>query len=66
MVSAKTGVATHINEIELHAYLTHCHVSALPSAVGKTIKAIKIMKGTLDLAFELNKLITKYSKVLKS
>ena len=44
MVGAKTGVATHINEIELHAHLTQFHVCALPSAVGKTIKAIKIIK----------------------
>ena len=56
MFGAKTGVATHINEIESHAYLTHYHGHALQLVVGKTIKAIKIMIGTLDVAFELNKL----------
>ena len=66
MFGAKTGVATHINETRIHTHLTYCHVSALPSAVGKTIKATKIMRGTLDLAFELNKLIISYSMVLKS
>ena len=58
----KTGVATHIIEIESHAHLTHCHGHALELAVGETIKAIKIMRGTLEAAFELNKLI-KYSMV---
>ena len=39
---------------------THGHVVQL--AVGEAIKAIKIIRGTLDAAFELNKLI-KYSMV---
>ena len=55
MVGAKTGVATRTNEMESH---THGH--ALQLAVGDTIKAIKIMRSTLDAAFDLNKLI-KYS-----
>ena len=62
MVDAKTGVATHINDIQTHARLTHCHGHALQLAVGETIKAIKILRGTLDTAFELNEL-TKYSMV---
>ena len=61
MVGAKTGVATRISEIESHANLARCH----GHAVTDTIKAIKIMRGTLDAAFELNKLI-KYSMVYKS
>ena len=60
MVGAKTGVATPINEIESHTHSTHGQ--ALQLAVGETIKAIKIMRSTLDAAFELNKLI-KYSTV---
>ena len=51
-----------LSEIESHAHLTHCHGHALPLTVGETIKTIKIMRGTLDAAFELNKLI-KYSMV---
>ena len=62
MVGAKTGVATHINEIESHANLTHCHGHGLQLAVGDTIKAIKITRGTLGAAFELNKRI-KYSTI---
>ena len=50
MVGAKTGVATRINEIESHAHLTH-YLHTL-----ETIKAVKIMRGTLDAAFELNTL----------
>ena len=56
MVGAKTGVATRINKIESHAYLTHYHRYTLQLVVGETIKAIKIMRGTLDAVFELNKL----------
>ena len=62
MVGAKTIVATQISDIELHARLTHCHDHALELAAGETIKAIKIMRGTPDAAFEFNKLI-KYSLV---
>ena len=60
MIAAKTGVTTHINDTDSHAHLTHCHGHTLHLAVGETIKTIEIMRGTLDAAFELNKL-TKYS-----
>ena len=62
MVGTVTGVAKHIKEIESHADLTHCHGYSLQLSVGGTIKTIKIMRGTLDVAIELNKLI-KYSTV---
>ena len=51
MVGAKTEVATRINEIDSHAHLTHYHGHAL-----ETIKIIKLNRGTLDAAFELNTL----------
>ena len=51
MVGVKTGVATRIKEIESHTHLTHYHGYAL-----EAIKAIEIMRGTLDPAFELNTL----------
>ena len=60
MVGAKTEVATRINEIESHAHLTHCYGHALQLAVGDTTEAIKIMRGTLDAVFELNKLLKLY------
>ena len=62
MVGAKTGVATRINEIESHAHLTHYHGHALQLVVSENIKAIKIMRGTLDVDFELNKLQIFYKK----
>ena len=62
MVGAITGVATHINDIKSHAHLTHCRGYTLQWAVGETIKTIKILRDTLDVAFELNKLI-KYSMI---
>ena len=58
----KTEVVTYINDIESHAHLTHCHSHALQLTVGETIKATKIMRGTIDAAFELNK-FSKYSTV---
>ena len=64
MVGAKTEVATHINEIQSHAHLTHCRGHALQLAVGDIIKAIEIMRSSLDAAFELNEL-TEYSIVQK-
>ena len=51
MVSAKIGLAAGMNEIEPHAHLRHYHGHAL-----ETIKAIKIIIGTLDAGFELNTL----------
>ena len=41
--------------------MTHCHGHALQLAVDETIKTLEIKRGTLDAAFELNKL-TKYFK----
>ena len=39
MVVVKTGVMTHINEIESHAHLTYCNGHlALQLALGETIK----------------------------
>ena len=57
MVGTKAGEATRINEMESHAHLTHCHDHALQLAISDTIKTIKIMRSTLDAAFELNELI---------
>ena len=50
------GTTYRPSEIESHAHLTHYYGHALQLAVGETIKAIKIMRDTLDAVFELNKL----------
>ena len=46
-------------------HVTYCHSHALQLVVGDTIKAIKIMRGSLGAAFELTKVI-KCSMILKS
>ena len=61
MVGANTGVATCIIETESHAHLSYCHGHALQLAVGITSKA---MRGTLDVAFEMN--LMKYFMVQNS
>ena len=53
----QTDIATRINEIEPSALLTQCHGHALQLANGDTIKAVKLMRGELDTALELNKII---------
>ena len=54
--SSMTRVATHINEIESHAHLTHCHGYALQLVLGETIKATEVMRGTIDGDILINKL----------
>ena len=56
MVGDKTGVAARINEI-----VSGAHGHTLYLALGDTIKAIKIMRDTLDAAFEFNNKLIKYS-----
>ena len=55
MVGAKIEVVAHINKIESHAICTHCHGLALTLVDGETIKTI--MRGILEAAFKLNRLI---------
>ena len=55
MVGAKTGVAACINEIESIWHIAMVH--ALQLVDGDTIKAIKIIRGSLDAGFELTKVI---------
>ena len=38
-------------------HLTYCYGQALHLAGGDTIKAIKIIRGSLDTAFELTKVV---------
>ena len=62
---AKTRVTTRIKEFVSHVHLTHRRGCTLQLAVCDTMKVIKIMRGSLDVAFELNKLII-HCKILKS
>ena len=45
MIGAKTGEATHTNNI--YAHLTHCNGHTIQLAVSDTIKAIKIPRALL-------------------
>ena len=54
MVDAKIEVETCINEIESRAHLTHCHGHAYQLVISDIIKVIKILRGNLEAAFELN------------
>ena len=59
MVGAKTGVAACINEIE--SIWLICHGHAVKLADSDTIKAIKIIRDSLDAGFELTDfLISKF------
>ena len=60
MVGAETGVATPFKEVVSRALLIYCYSQALQLAVASTIKVIKLMRDTLDVAVELKQFI-KYS-----
>lgn len=57
MCGARSGVATRIKQLEPRAHFTHCHAHALNLAVGDTIKRIKLLRHTMDTAFEISKLL---------
>ena len=59
MVGAKTGVAACINEIESIWHIATVKLTVIP------LKQQKIVRGSLDAAFELTKVI-KYSMFLES
>ena len=59
MVGAKTGVAACINEIESILHI------AMVTLFSDTIKATEMIRGSLDAAFQLTKVI-KCSMFLKS
>ena len=63
MVGAKTGVAVCINEIESIWHIAT--VKLLSQIDSDTIKATKIIRGSLDAAFEFTK-VNKCSTFLKS
>ena len=60
MRGVKHGVAKLISEESPKAIYTHCYGHTLNLAAGDAIKKCKVMKDTLDIAFEVSKLI-KYS-----
>ena len=59
MAGAKTGVATQLMAEEPKAVYTHCYGHALNLACGDTVKRCKLMRDTLDVTYEITKLVKK-------
>ena len=57
MKGAKNGVATQLLKDERRAVYMHCYGHALNLSVGDTVKQCKLMKDSLDTAFEVSKLV---------
>ena len=60
MAGHRSGVAAQILSVESRATYTHCYGHALNLAASDSIKKNKILRDTLDAAFEISKLL-KYS-----
>ncbi len=59
MAGARSGVATQLLQEEPKALYTHCYGHALNLACGDTMKQCKLMRDTLDVTYEIAKLIKK-------
>ena len=59
MSGSKSGVAKMILDEEPRALYTHCYGHALNLACGDTMKQCKIMRDSLDVTYEITKLIKK-------
>ena len=60
MSGRRSGTAVQIMSEEPRALYTHCYGHALNLAVGDTIKQLKLLRDTLDVTYEISKLL-KYS-----
>ena len=59
MRGSRNGIAKVLNDEEPRAVYTHCYGHSLNLAVGDSVKGSKIMKSSLDVVFEISKLIKK-------
>ena len=57
MAGHRSGVAAQILSVESRATYTHCYRHALSLAASDSIKKNKILRDTLDAAFEISKLL---------
>ena len=62
MKGPRSGVAKQLLDDEPRAIYNHCYGHSLNLAMGDTVKGYKIMKDSLDLIFEVSKLV-KFSDV---
>ena len=58
MKGPRSGVAKQLLDEEPRAIYTHCYGHSLNLAISDTIKGCKIMKDSLDLIFEVSKLLS--------
>ena len=57
MTGTKNGAAAQIKKLSEKCLPTHCYFHLLNIVVGVTIKNIPLLKETLDMAYEITKLI---------
>ena len=57
MRGAKNGVSKQIMDIESRALYTHCYGHSLNLTAGDAIKGCKVLQDTLDITFEISRLI---------
>lgn len=57
MRGPKSGVATQLRREETRAVYMHCYGHALNLAVGDTVRQCKLLRDTLDVTFEVSKLV---------
>ena len=57
MTGTTNGVAAQIKKLKERCLLVHCYCHSLNLAVRDTIKNIPLLKDTLDIAYEITKLI---------
>ena len=62
MTCTKNKVAAQIKKLNKKCLLTHCYCSSLNLAVGDSVKNIPLLKDTLNMAYEITKLIKKSPK----
>ena len=62
MTGTKNGVAAQIRKLNEKCLLMHCYCHSLNLAVRHRIKTIPMLKDTLDVAYEITKLIKKNPK----
>ena len=62
MTEGKNGVAAQIKRENPKWLLTHCFCHALNLACGDTIRNVSFLEDTLDIAYEVTKLVKKSPK----
>ena len=63
MSGRRSGMAVQIMSEEPRALYTHCYGHALNLAVGDTIKQLKLLRDTLDVTYEISKLLSTHLAV---